>query len=306
MVEKLVKHLENYCKFENLADNISDEKKMKGYLTAEFEKIFEPLFVSQSDFVNLLLNKDNLNYGAAHLWSYKFNKRIGQYIFPKEMANSLILKSIKTFFFDKQERAKFFDITNILSQRKQPIINKRGSSTEMKKDKNWESPEIILPEDVLFPSSLKPKNYNSEEELIQALKKAHKYVSENANKEELCEFFDYFVKKHKSLLNVDITTYQPKEEILKLFPSILLEREWKYLYRFICNLVPHIPAGGYFIQVKKPLSEEQVQNLQFICNFVYGKLALKELGLFPEDENFKELLTLFDEAFKNLKNVDKN
>ena len=156
MINKLTEHLNKYCAFEKLADNISDEKKMKEYLMEEFGKIFEPLFATNPEFQISLIGENNLDYGAAHLWSYKFNKRIGQYVFPQEKTQDLIVQSIKAFFFDHPERAKFFDMTNILSKKKQPIINKRGSFDEMQKDKNFENPEIILPEDVLFPSELKP------------------------------------------------------------------------------------------------------------------------------------------------------
>ena len=305
MRNNIIEHLKRYCEFDELSHNIDDETKMKNYLLQKFTLIFEPLFVNDQKF-HTLIGKDNLNYGAAHLWSYKFNKRIGQYVFPKGITQNLIFKSIKTFFFDHQERAKFFDMTNILSIKKQPIIDKRGSFDEMQNDKDFENPVIILPEDVLFPKELKPKDYNSQQELIFALNSAYQNIMENADKPRLDAFFKYLSEKYRILLGVDIKNYQSKTEILKLFPPILLEEGWQYLYRFIANLVPDRPSGGYFIRVKNQLKNEQVSNLQFICNYIYGKLALSELGLLIEDLKFKplftSLFTLFNNAFEKLLN----
>ena len=141
--------------------------------------------------------------------------------------------------------------------------------------------------------SLSLNDYNSPKELISALENAHNNVEKNADNKVLSAFFNYLAEKHQVLLGADIKNYQSKREILKLFPPILLAKDWQYLYRFIANLVPDRPSGGYFIRVKNRLDEKKVQNLQFICNFVYGKLALSELGLFREEFNkaFEELVS---------------
>lgn len=294
MNRELINNLERYCQFEELAENMSDEAKMKTYLHEQFTNIFDFLFVKGSITAGLL-GKENLDYGAAHIWSYKFNKRIGQYLFPKEMSQDLIIEAIREFFFSRKERAKYFDITNILSTQKQTIIFKRGSFEEFQNDNDFNNPEFILPEEILFPDKLRPNDYNSIEEMIKSLQKAEENIVSNSNSMEISQFFDYVVKKCKTLLGVDITIYKLKVEILKLFPPILLCKRWKYIYRFIANLIPDKPSGGFFIRVKNHLDKKQIQNLQFICNFIYMKLALKELNILQEE--FKSLFISFNTAF---------
>jgi hypothetical protein len=281
--EKLARHLEQTCRFDDLKDQLGDEKKLAAYMKERFAVILDPLFVT-GDMPAQLFGDGNLLYGAAHLWSYRFYRRVGQYAFPPGVEKrEPTVRAIKESFFDKEKRAKYSDLTNVLSKRKPPIVFRRGTLEQMRQDRDFDSPELVIPEDVLYPGNLRPANYTDFDVLKDSLQRVWDHLTSSADTPELTEFHDYLVRKFDRVMGVDVPSYQPKLEILRMFPPILLERSWQYLYRFTCNTVPDKPAGGFFVRLLRKLGPEQVDALQYVCNVVFGKLAIAELPFAKDD-----------------------
>lgn len=214
----------------------------------------------KNDFIckyNPIFNEIDEEYeielAGAHLCCTEGDKRIFSYFYPEETAKGEIETLLVDSFFRKEDRAEFFEIINVRSKKKVPMVLVRTNNDEIFNDlTEYKNCEILIPEEVF--------DLDVERFLKQKPKDLHEYIKprweEVENTPRWRNFYKYFCAKMKNILDSDVSeNYKPAFEIYTLLSSIMFFK-WKYCYFF-----PTDPPGGFFAMVRKRISDTEVQNL---------------------------------------------
>jgi hypothetical protein len=212
---------------------------------------FENLY---REFFNELNSKYNIVVAGAHLYDLNQKKRIHQYLHvADELKKENFIEALNKAFFQIKDRAKFFEIVNIRSKRKRPLLWIRTSFISVFEDLiNYRQDQILIPGDMFLNSeNLRKKIILKKESLKNILKEKW---NDTREKSEWTSFYFYFCHKMIEILNSDISeNYRPQFDIFVMLNSILTYN-WKYLYFF-----PTDPPGGFYIHLNQLLEEHDIE-----------------------------------------------
>lgn len=207
--------------------------------------------------------------GGAHLYNLEEKKRLHQYFYVDiEFKKNNLFDSLNEAFFKIEDRAKFFEIINIMSRKKRQLLWKRVSLSCFLHDfNNHEDDYILIPEDIF----LKGENFIST--CTQEKKNLKDYLKEKWNeiqeKNEWRCFHSYLSLKLMELIESDISkNYKSPFDIFVMINSIMFY-DWKFLHFF-----PTDPPGGFFVILNDALNEKEIEYYYEKAQRITNELSL--------------------------------
>jgi hypothetical protein len=263
------------------------------YLDQHFRRIVTPLFV-EGRIAGWFFPKGNLHSGVAQIWSYRYGKRLLGHRFPDELEYNAVRRATLGFLNRRNVRGILFR-TLADQPSKRLLVLKRGNLAEALSDRD--PSRIILAEDVLFPEELKPRDqqYIQDGALAKALDRAADRLEASltaSDQTPLRDYAHYISSRFETLLGAKPEPQMVKDMLVFLL-SQLLDRDWMFNCRVFCNLVEGVPTGEMMFRARKePVGAEQLRVLQYISNYVFGWLAMRELETLKDER--PDAVTLID------------
>jgi len=215
----------------------------------------EKFNISYKNFFGKINSLHKIIVGGAHLYDIKEKKRIHQYFHVKEeLKEDNFFSCLNKAFFEIKDRAKFFEIINLRSQKRKPLLWIRTTLNNIFMElKDLEVDQVLIPENLFltnddFVKNVILKNKSMKNNLI---KRWH----ETSNTDEWKSFYSYLCFKLIKILGSDISeNYKPQFDIFVMINSIMFYN-WKCLYFF-----PTDPPGGFFVFFKDRLNQEEIES----------------------------------------------
>lgn len=210
--------------------------------------------ISYKNFFDKINSSHKIVVGGAHLYDIKEKKRIYQYFHvEEELKKENFFNCLNEAFFKIKDRAKFFEIINLRSQKRKPLLWIKTTLNNIFMElRDLAADQILIPENLFltnddFINDVILKSKPMKDNLL-------KRWNEIMNEDEWKSFYSYLCFKLMKILNSDISeNYRPQFDIFVMINSIMFYN-WKFLYFF-----PTDPPGGFFVFFKDRLNQEEIE-----------------------------------------------